>query len=59
MLLERAGPQEAAEVLLADMGLTMSQRKAVAKATATLCRPPLRVGKARVLDELSGLTGWP
>ena len=44
---------------LADMGLTMSQRKVVAKATATLCRPPLRVGKARVLDELSGLTGWP
>ena len=41
-----------------DMGLTMSQRKAVTKATATRYRSASRVGKARVLDELCELTGW-
>jgi hypothetical protein len=40
------------------MGQTMSQRTVVAKATATLCLPPLRVGIAMVLDELSELTVW-
>lgn len=36
----------------------MSQRTVVAKATATPRRPPSRVGKAMVLDELSELTVW-
>jgi len=40
------------------MGLTMSQRKAVTKATATRYRSASRVGKAKVLDELCELTGW-
>jgi len=40
------------------MGLTMSQRKAVTRATATRYRSASRVGKARVLDELCELTGW-
>src|SRR5665647_1905732 len=41
-----------------DMGLTMSQRKAVTKATPTRYRSASRGGKARVLDELCELTGW-
>ena len=41
-----------------DMGLTMSQRRAVTKATATRYRSASRVGKAKVLDELCELTGW-
>src|SRR5665811_589440 len=40
------------------MGLTMSQRKAVTKATATRYRSSSRAVKARVLDELCELTGW-
>jgi hypothetical protein len=40
------------------MGLTMSQRKAVTKATATRYWSGSRVGKAKVLDELCELTGW-
>jgi hypothetical protein len=38
------------------MGLTMSQRKAVTKATATQYRSASRMGK--VLGELCELTGW-
>src|SRR5450759_4970838 len=41
-----------------DMGLTMSQRKAVTKATATRYRSSSRAVKAKVLDELCELTGW-
>jgi hypothetical protein len=41
-----------------NMGLTMSQRKAVTKATATRYRSWPRAGKAKVLDELCELTGW-
>src|SRR5450756_1631633 len=37
------------------MGLTMGQRKAVTKATATRYRS---VAKAKILDELCELTGW-
>jgi hypothetical protein len=40
-----------------DMGLTMSQRKAVTRAMATRYRASSRKGKAKVLDELCGLTG--
>ena len=40
------------------MGLTMSQRKAVTKATATRYRSASRTAKAVVLDELCELTGW-
>lgn len=43
---------------LDPMGLTMSQRKAVTKATATRYRSATRAGKAKVLDELCELTGW-
>jgi hypothetical protein len=39
------------------MGLTMSQRKAVTKATATRYWSSSRAAKARVLDELCELTG--
>jgi hypothetical protein len=41
-----------------DMGLTMSQHKAVTKATATRYRSSSRAVKAKVLDELCELTGW-
>ena len=41
-----------------NVGLTMSQRKAVTRATATRYRSASRVGKAKVLDELCELTGW-
>jgi hypothetical protein len=40
------------------MGLTMGQRKAVTKATATRHRAASRTGKAAILDELCELTGW-
>jgi hypothetical protein len=41
-----------------DMGLTMSQRKAVTKATATRYRSSSRAVKAKVLDELCEQAGW-
>jgi hypothetical protein len=41
-----------------NMGLTMSQRKALTKATATRYRAASRAGKAKALDELRELTGW-
>lgn len=40
------------------MGLTMSQRKAVTKATATRYRSASRGAKAVILDELGATTGW-
>jgi hypothetical protein len=40
------------------MGLTMSQRKAVTKVTATRYRSASKSGKARILDELCATTGW-
>ena len=40
------------------MGLTMSQRKAVTKATATRYRSVSKGAKAVILDELCQLTGW-
>ena len=41
-----------------DMGLTMSPRQAVTKATATRYRSSSRAVRAQVLDELCELTGW-
>jgi hypothetical protein len=40
------------------MGLTMSQRKAVTRATATRYRSASKGSKAVILDELRQLTGW-
>ena len=40
------------------MGLTMGQRKAVTKATATRYRSVSKGAKAKILDELCELTGW-
>jgi hypothetical protein len=40
------------------MGLTMSQRKAVTKATPTRYRSVSRTAKAVILDELCATTGW-
>jgi len=40
------------------MGLTMSQRKAVTKATAVRYRSARKGAKALILDELCALTGW-
>ena len=40
------------------MGLTMSQRKAVTRATARRYQSGSRAGKAKVLDELCELTRW-
>lgn len=41
-----------------DMGLSMSQRKAVTKATATRYRSASRSAKAVILDELCATTSW-
>jgi len=40
------------------MGLTMSQRKAVTKATATRYWSASKGAKAVILDELCATTGW-
>ncbi len=40
------------------MGLILSQRRAVTKATATRYRRASKVEKGRILDELCELTGW-
>jgi Integrase core domain len=40
------------------MGLTMSERKAVTKATATRYARSDKTGKAKILDELRETTGW-
>ena len=40
------------------MGLTMGQRKAVTKASATRYRRSDRAGKKAILDELCAVTGW-
>jgi len=40
------------------MGLTLSQRKAVTKQTATRYRRADRPGKKIILDELCAMTGW-
>jgi hypothetical protein len=40
------------------MGLTMSQRRAVARATATRYRSASKGAKAVILDELCATTGW-
>jgi transposase InsO family protein len=40
------------------MGLTMGQRKAVTRQLARRYRAAGRAEKARILDELCGLTGW-
>ena len=40
------------------MGLTMSQRKAVTKATATRYRSASKGAKVVILDELCASTGW-
>ena len=40
------------------MGLTMSQRKAVTKATATRYRSASKGAKVVILDELCATTGW-
>ena len=40
------------------MGLTISQRKAVTRATATRYRSASKGAKAVILDELCQLTGW-
>ncbi len=41
-----------------SMGLTMSQRLAVTKATATRYRAASKAAKAVILDELCATTGW-
>jgi len=40
------------------MGLTLSQRQAVTKATAMRYRRAGKAGKGRILDELCATTGW-
>ena len=40
------------------MGLTMSQRQAVTKATAARYERASRVEKGTILDELCATTGW-
>jgi hypothetical protein len=40
------------------MGLTMSQRKAVTKATATRYRSASKGAKVVILDELCATNGW-
>lgn len=40
------------------MGLTMSQRRAVTRATAIRCRSASKKDKATILAELCALTGW-
>lgn len=40
------------------MGLTLSQRRAVTKATATRYRAASKAAKAVILDELCATTGW-
>jgi hypothetical protein len=40
------------------MGLTMSQRQAVAKTIATRYARASRAGKGAILDELCSTTGW-
>ena len=40
------------------MGLTLSQRQAVTKTTATRYRRAGRAEKGRILDELCATTGW-
>ena len=40
------------------MGLTMGQRKAVTKATATRYRRASKADKSKILDELCATTGW-
>lgn len=40
------------------MGLTVSQRKAVTKTSATRYARANKVGKGRILDELCAMTGW-
>jgi hypothetical protein len=40
------------------MGLTMSQRTAVAKQTARRYHAASKTEKAAILDELCALTGW-
>jgi len=40
------------------MGLSMSQRHAVAKAIATRYKRADKVSKGRILDELCATTGW-
>ena len=40
------------------MGLTMSERRAVTKATATRHRRADKSGKGAILDELTATSGW-
>jgi hypothetical protein len=41
-----------------NMGLTLSQRRAVTRATAVRYRSGSKAAKAGILDELCELTGW-